>query len=390
MKLYHGDCVEILPALEADSIDAVVTDPPYELTNRVLDFHGCEKCGRRTGGRDGIVTECPRCGGNVSRQRSKQGKGFMGKEWDSTGVAFQPQTWAEILRVAKPGAHMVAFGGTRTYHRMACAIEDAGWQIRDCLMWLYGSGFPKSQDVSKAIDRAAGAQRETTRMPAERMRHSLFKDSTRPYKEAAKANGYHELPGSEPATPEAAQWAGWGTALKPAWEPIILARKPLRGTVAANVLEHGTGGLNIDAARIPTPEPLGRPYGGDNTVYGKFSMPRGTRTGDELAGRWPANVALDETAAETLQESRFYYTSKAPADERPRINGIAHPTVKPLDLIQWLLRLICPRGGTVLDPFAGSGTTGEAAMLEGMQAVLIEREADYLPLILARAEWFKS
>ena len=410
MKLHHGDCVEILPTLEPDSVDAVVTDPPYELA-------------------------------------------FMGKQWDGTGVAFQPQTWAEVLRVAKPGAHMVAFGGTRTFHRMTCAIEDAGWQIRDCLMWLYGSGFPKSQNISKAIDRAAGAQRETVRMPATKMQHSIFgDDNARPYKEAAKVNGFHELAGSVPATPEAQQWDGWGTALKPAWEPIILARKPLSGTVAGNVLAYGTGGLHIDAARIPyvndadtpTQEQWNRMGSsgkvGANGYAGQISQGMKDAYRDGLIpvpkGRWPANVALDETAAEMLDQqtgelsfhpagqfatsksntgtiygngsgiskegtpifgygdhggaSRFYYTSKAPAEERRRINGIAHPTVKPLDLIQWLLKLICPRGGTVLDPFAGSGTTGEAAMLEGMQAVLIEREADYLPLILQRSEWFKS
>lgn len=352
--VHHGDCLEVLPTLAADSIDSIVTDPPY-------------------------------------------GLGFMGKAWDHTvpGVPF----WLEMLRVAKPGAYLAAFGGTRTFHRMACAIEDAGWELRDTLMWVYGSGFPKSH------------------------------------------NG---------------EWGG--TALKPAWEPIILARKPLIGTVEANWRQHGTGALNIDGCRVEGPKgECTRGAGGQNGRYG----PIGAQgfIADDGRGRWPANLVHDgsdevlalfpgapgqiakastsdtqrggqntygvmargsngqEPRADTGSAARFFYCAKASKADRdeglggfskslppsamarvsqlngeentcisntknPRAN--VHPTVKPTELMRWLCRLVTPPGGLVLDPFTGSGSTGRGAIAEGLRFVGIEREAEYVAIAEAR------
>jgi len=364
LTVLHGDCLEVLATLEADSLSACVTDPPYGLS-------------------------------------------FMGRGWDH-GVPGEP-FWVEVLRVLKPGAHIAAFGGTRTYHRLACAIEDAGFEIRDCMMWLYGSGFPKSLDVSKAIDKQHGHWRGRA---GEKVRTD----------QPAKGDEYERTEKGDPitATATATAWQGWGTALKPAWEPIILARKPLLGTVASNVQEHGTGALNVDGCRIGGSKdvpasPRKAAHGGSSGgVYGEYQTPPTNTAGwDRNVGRWPANLLLDEEAAVILDRqsgelssgsrapgvrnglgyhgadgdggpaiigssggaSRFFYTSKASRTER---EGSRHPTVKPLDLMRWLVRLVTPPGGTILDPFAGTGTTGEAALMEGFGAVLIEREAEYV------------
>ena len=324
--LRHGDCRDIMATMDASSVDAIVTDPPYGLA-------------------------------------------FMGKDWDHgvPGVEF----WTEALRVAKPGAHLLAFGGTRTFHRLACAIEDAGWEIRDTIMWVYGSGFPKSHDVSKAIDKAAGAEREVV---------GQRDTKTGSNKETNwKCSSPRIMDVTAPATDAARQWSGWGTALKPAWEPIIVARKPLCGTVAENVLRHGTGGINIDGCRA--------------------------------GARWPANVAHDGIMHE---HGRYFYcakTSKADrndgcegiaevvmdiGDERPsggswerRGRGVTtrsnhHPTVKPTELMRYLVRLVTPPGGVVLDPFCGSGSTGRGAILEGMSFIGIDLDEDYLEIARRR------
>lgn len=379
------------------SVDAIVTDPPYDLL---------------TTSRNGS-----RRINNPDTPAGRTARGFMGKTWDGTGVAFDSQTWAEALRVLKPGGHLLSFGGTRTFHRMTCAIEDAGFEVRDCLMWLYGSGFPKSLDVSKAMDKAAGAEREVVRQ----------------VKRTGKSAGtYGAFAGNNVetscATDLAKQWAGWGTALKPAWEPVILARKPLIGTVVANVTEHGTGALNIDGSRIGTDgevvhAPQSDPTKRKGTVGTDLGITRADVADFQQAqresiertntlGRWPANVLLDEDSAAMLDAasgvttsgaagrrgasgfvdgyksgdytvpygdtggaSRFFYTAKASRTER---NGSTHPTVKPVDLMRYLCRLVTPRGGLVLDPFAGSGTTGQAALAEGFRCILIEREAEYV------------
>jgi DNA modification methylase len=421
VELLHGDCVDLMRAMPDCSVDSIVTDPPYELS-------------------------------------------FMGKTWDGAGIAYSLDMWREALRVLKPGGHLLAFGGTRTYHRMACAIEDAGFEIRDSIHWVYGSGFPKSLNVGKAIDRAAGAEREVV--------------GTKDNKGRVKAEGWGMSdaegdPMTAPATDEAARWEGWGTALKPAHEPIVVARKPLQGTVAGNVLVWGTGGLNIDGCRVgaegatrraSNPKHLGRSDMADFTRgnFGVESVP---------SGRWPANIVLDGAAAAALDQqsgevgslvtgkrgfrrgngsansvglagkknapdgygdkggaSRFFtqadfgpddwpfvYQAKPskrernagldglperPASERyetistlnaehqqrlPAANH--HPTVKPVALMRHLVRLVTPPGGTVLDPFAGSGTTLVAAVLEGMNAIGCEMTDEYLPIIEGRVAW---
>ena len=353
--LFAGDCREVMRTLGNASIDAIVTDPPYEL-------------------------------------------GFMGKAWDRTGIAYDPQVWAEALRVLKPGGHLLAFGGTRTWHRLAAAIEDAGFEIRDSIAWLYGSGFPKSLDVSKAIDKAAGVERKVVGSKLDRPGYHL----SEPGKSNGVLGGGHglhtdaeaRLRASEvtaPATEEAARWQGWGTALKPAFEPIVVARKPFPGTVAANVLANGTGALNIDGCRV-TPAGLDDYGRSANRADGTNSPSRAIFGGlgakptvAHDGGRWPANVTLDESQAEALGEpARFFYCAKASTSERPKVDGKAHATVKPLTLMRWLVRLVTPLGGIVLDPFAGSGTTLEAAYLEGFSSVGIELEDDHVPLINER------
>ena len=343
VTLWHGDCIEVLTTLPDASVDSVVTDPPY-------------------------------------------GIGFMGRKWDKWG-AGEFQSWCEqwsreCLRVLKPGGHMLAFGGTRTWHRLTVAVEDAGFEIRDSIAWMYGSGFPKSLDVSKALDKMAGAERGRKDLQhRKRVSDSIHASGF--------GAGTWAPQDDTPVTLDAQRWQGWGTALKPAFEPIVVARKPLAGTVAANVLAHGTGALNIAACRIGEEE-LRVPARGqvDTDAFGDLG-PLGART---YSGRWPANVILDETQAAELDSgiydmggaSRFFYISKADTSERPRIGGVAHPTVKPLTLMRWLVRLVTPTGGLVLEPFAGSGATVEACLLEGFRCIAIEKDADHLPLITQR------
>jgi len=377
--IHHGDCREVMATLDAESVDAIVSDPPYGLS-------------------------------------------FMGKGWDHgvPGVEF----WTEALRVAKPGAHLLAFGGTRTYHRLACAIEDAGWEIRDCVMWVYGSGFPKSHDVSKAIDKAAGAEREK-RWKAVTANSSVGTLEPRPWLDEARKNGGCFVDGDAPATDAARQWSGWGTALKPAWEPIIVARKPLVGTVAENVLTHGTGAINVDGCRVKTDDSLnGGAYAKNGTERtDEWGASNGFRRNQALeyvqpSGRWPANlihdgseevvglfpVTKDGVSSPNVKgkeaygggfggafhpgyggggsAARFFYCAKASKADRGSDNK--HPTVKPTDLMRYLCRLVTPPGGVVLDPFTGSGSTGKAATLEGFRFIGIEREAEYVQIAKAR------
>jgi len=398
--ILHGDSLEVLKTLEPDSADSVVTDPPYGLA-------------------------------------------FMGKKWDYDVPSVE--LWREVLRVLKPGGHLLSFGGTRTYHRMVVAIEDAGFEIRDQIQWLYGSGFPKSMDISKAIDKAAGAKREVVAAnPNARPK------SQKDYSLDGKAKNFSidVQPITAPATPEAKQWQGFGTALKPANEPVVLARKPLsEKTVAKNVLRWGVGGLNIDGTRIATDELANKVYRnkGDNLSWGG-TYGKGEVKGN-AQGRWPANVILDEDAAAQLDlqsgvsksiggvktnghsgelrmgrtsgeganaggfgdsggASRFFYVAKASKRERNAgLEGMPlkeagikndsgrgfsesdphkkilmqnhHPTVKPIKLMTYLCRLITPPGGTVLDPFMGSGTTGVAANREGFKFIGIELDPEY-------------
>jgi DNA modification methylase len=448
VSILIGDCRERMAELDAASIDSCVCDPPYHLTSIVKRF--------------GAANAAPAKVGKTGAY-ARASRGFMGQTWDGGDVAFQPETWAEVLRVLKPGAHLVAFSGTRTYHRMACAIEDAGFEIRDQLAWAYGSGFPKSHDVAKGFDRAAdyklqSAVRRAAVAAVEAAGLELPGNSKHDWTIGEHAPGnkwwaefQRWLPGltdeqrervegeivttvrkaagwftrgdiydlRAPATPEAAQWQGWGTALKPAWEPICLARKPLQGTVAANMAAHGTGAINIDGCRIE---------GEGNKTFDRGAGDRSReqyRTGTTIGaakpidlGRWPANIIHDgseevlahfpnvKSGSLTAEQqakggfagtvncygtaerggsgsyeanegsaARFFYCAKATTEERGEGNN--HPTVKPIDLMRWLCRLVTPKGGTVLDPFAGSGSTLIAADAEQFHAIGCELSSDY-------------
>ena len=479
-RLLVGNCLDTLKRLADNSIDSIVTDPPYEL-------------------------------------------GFMGKSWDNTGIAFNVDIWQECIRVLKPGGHLLAFSGSRTYHRMAVAIEDAGFEIRDQIMWIYGSGFPKSLDISKAIDKSAGVEREVVgqRIVPDQRGGKINSEATAEFGIPTR-----EVDITAPATAEAKQWQGWGTALKPAHEPIVVARKPLIGTVAETVLKYGTGGINIDASRVGFVSDSDKKESTDknqhadfgtkpmtnNTVYGDYSMIEPKNY--EPTGRFPANVILthnhdcQETGTVTDQPvagkrtatfgtqetqsggdgsggwssspvttttwsctpgcpatqfpsskgtrsemgvgfndsnvygtgdknftsirgyddngsaARFFYCAKASKKERNGgldglptkgkvFNGQSstsagnadgsvedkfttkpaqnfHPTVKPLELMKYLIKLVTPPKGTVLDPFLGSGTTAVAAILEGFDWKGCEMTDDYLPIIKGRVAWARK
>lgn len=374
-----GDGFHFLRDQPENRYDSIVTDPPYALVSIVKRFGDKDrKAWEAIGNNHG--------GGASPYQRASVG--FMGKQWDTGETGFDPAFWVECLRVLKPGAHVVAFGGTRTYHRLACAIEDAGFEIRDSLQWLYGSGFPKSHDVSKGIDRAAGAEREVVGVRSYAGGHVQRSSAN---KLAPPIGTFVRTQDDRletvPSTDAANQWSGWGTALKPACEPICLARKPLsESTVAANVLKWGCGALNIDGCRVHTAGSEAKAYNVKRLKPGATLVAEGGNwrpDGDDAAryegvtkdGRWPANIILDGSDEVVAAfPKRFWYGSKADQDSRL---GSSHPTVKPVDLMQWLVRLVTPPGGLVLDCFAGTGTTAEACFREGMRCMLVEREAEY-------------
>ncbi len=407
-----GDLLDVLPQLAENSVDSVLTDPPYHLTSIV----------KRFGGKNAAAAKVGKTGAYA-----RSSSGFMGQQWDGGDVAFRPETWREIMRVMKPGAYLLAFGGTRTYHRLACAIEDAGFDIRDAIMWHYGSGFPKSHNVSKGIDKAAGAEREvvgTIKKTPSAGSANMNEGWVRPW-----AEGRTTMDITAPATDSAREWQGWGTALKPATEIICLARKPLsEKTVAANVLKWRTGALNIDGCKVAHKEPIKimKKQNQVNSIIGQSGRYEAT-TELKPSGRWPANLVHDgseeviaafpdapgqqrdidphapsskpsvvygkmnregEALAKRRDDSssaaRFFYSAKASARDRL---GSNHPTVKPINLLRYFARLITPPGGVVLDPFAGTGTTGEAAYHEGMRALLIERDPAYQKDIQHRMEF---
>ena len=424
-KLYQGSMLDMLDVIEPNSIDAIVTDPPYEL-------------------------------------------GFMGKSWDSTGIAFQIETWRKCFDVLKPGSYLLAFGGSRTFHRIACAIEDAGFEIRDTIMWLYGSGFPKSMNMGLAVDKKNGVESE---LGGVKPGHEGFVGRTtngdtnfqggmagfdRPWmhdNEKREAYHYKKLPTSE----DAKQWDGWGTALKPAYEPVIVARKPFDGSCVDNILKYGVGGLNIDECRVPSKpgEYDIRHYTNEDCFQNLKPKQSHYQVKPQPEGRFPSNVILtyDDTDKEEVcggmpdvgsgnngtpynyvgnddgSASRYFYCAKASKRDRDegldafpdkfygqsggaqaaiargeayckgsefntaKVRKNTHPTVKPVSLMQYLIRLVTPKGGIVLDPFNGSGSTGKAAMYENHDRnaeytyIGVELTPEYLPISDARIRY---
>lgn len=432
MKSYHlmqGNCLEVLKGLEDNSIDSVVTDPPYGLSEQPDMIKVLQAW--------------------MSGEEYLQGKGFMGKEWDS--FVPGPALWKEVYRVLKPGGHIVAFSGSRTYDLTVLAIRLAGFEIRDMIAWIYGSGFPKSHDVSKAIDKHFNSEKKEIGRQMGKGGENVNRLSRGGLGDDETAKGCgafgigakqiaKEIPVTAPATPEALQWDGWGTALKPSIEPVVLARKPLIGTVAENVLTHGTGALNIKASRIEylsekdkaSATPQGActshdsgaiPNIGQSSERIEFERP-------EQLGRWPANLIHDgspevlagfpttksaasktdkpayegETGVTTFlrghsnagnqradegSAARFFYCSKTSKKDRQEGLGDeknTHPTVKPTDLMRYLCKLITPPGGVILDPFMGSGSTGKGAVLEGFVFIGIDMDASYCEIAEKRIE----
>lgn len=411
MMVINCNCLDLLRTLPDNSIDSIVTDPPYGL------------------GKEPDALQMLR-DWMESGHHDVKGRGFMGKEWDA--FVPQPVIWAECLRVLKPGGHLLSFAGTRTQDLMALGLRIAGFEIRDVIAWVYGSGFPKSMDVSKAIDNAAGAEREVighkdnkARAPAD------------VYAGQWNTDGRGD-PITAPATPAAQQWQGWGTALKPAMEPITVARKPLAGTVADTVTKYGTGAINIDGCRVGMPdgETISTGFAkskkaGVNNAHDGWQRPwqqdveyvadkitAATDRANDL-GRWPANLIQDGAADDLLgHAARFFYCPKASKADRNygcdslpeataaemvdrtegsdgmnspragagRTSGArnTHPTVKPIELMRYLCRLVTPPGGTVLDPFSGSGTTGVAAVWEGFNFIGAEMEEKSAEIANAR------
>lgn len=393
IDLRLGDCLEVLKTIPDNSVDSVVCDPPYHLTS--------------TKGGD---------------------KGFMGKEWDGGDIAFRTDVWKECLRVLKPGGHLLAFGGSRTYHRLAVAVEDAGFEIRDQIMWVFGSGFPKSHNIGKAIDKIQGNEREVVGEDSRSSKNACWGKAD---PESPNYDGSTYGVGQWNITKGNSDWEGWGSALKPAHEPIVMARKPLsEKSIAENVLKWGTGGINIDGCRISIGDEkiprLNVPYehkannnfgGGNDGRFGTTTMSQ-----ENVEGRFPANIMFDEEAGKLLDEqsgksktkpnknykhsntntdsntftnrgtytprkdeggaSRYFYCPKVSKKERGQGNN--HPTLKPIKLMEYLITLITPQNGVVLDCFMGSGSTGIAAKNLGFNFIGIEKEPEYMEIAKQR------
>ena len=409
MLLLNGCCRKEMKKLQRQKImvDAIVTDPPYHLTSIVERFGKEDSAPAKD--KDGAF--------------KRQSVGFMGKEWDGGDIAFDPMTWSLCLGLLKPGGHLIAFSASRNYHRMAVAIENAGFEIRDQIMWLYGSGFPKSLNIGKAVDKKQGNERESMGMYDPR---SLQDGANR----TERAIGNQQVANYESSMVERtkgnSEWEGWGTALKPAHEPIVLARKPLsEKSIVDNVLKWGTGAINIDGCRIEGDSDAKTRVRKAGSEFGQNSGWNDHKNVDTIydpsKGRYPANLIHDG-----LQEewARYFYCPKTSTEERNRgLEGFSakpiawgnqakaelkrgnlnfaadgdgtkhnkvamrlntHPTVKPVELMKYLCRLVTPKGGTVLDPFMGSGSTGIAAKDEGFDFIGIEKEPEYYDIAEAR------
>ena len=365
-------------ATEGVQFDACVTDPPYHLS--IAKRFGRKNSAPLKGGESGSA--------NPYRAMAN---GFMGQDWDGGGVAFDADTWRVVYNVLKPGGYLVAFGSTRTFHRLAVAIEDAGFEIRDTISWVFGTGFPKSTSVGRGIQglRQGSARYSGRTMPSAEggaVPGSLLREM---------ATGEWTGRTVEITDPDAQRWNGYGTALKPAYEPIIIARKPLsEGSVAKNVLKHGTGGLNIDGCRVTGADgterwPANIIHDGSDAVISSFSSPTTEATTRDqrrpiLRSHPTPSNGMDATVApnDAINPARFFYCAKASASDRG--SGNHHPTVKPNNLMRYLVRLVTPPGGTVLDPFLGSGSTGKAALEEGFGIVGCELMPDYVRIARSR------
>ena len=397
-QIIHGDCLQVLRTFPNNMVDSVVTDPPYGLS-REPDIS--EVLIKWLTGED----------------YTHRGGGFMGKTWDS--FVPGPSVWREVYRVLKPGGHALVFAGTRTQDLMTIALRLAGFEIRDVIEWLYFSGFPKSLDISKAFDKRAGAEREI--VATVKKLQSYGYEGNNVYGSDIDREGVMKI--TAPATDLAKKWNGWGTALKPAHEPIILARKPLDGTVADNVERWGTGAINIDGCRIAFDGDKPKETTNQNIRNGAYKSDNSERERDTLyvpseKGRFPANCVTTEPDAffgkyfnvtppelskkaskrdrnSDWQGNEISLTPKKLVEHtnkhnisalgRETVNRNNHPTVKPTDLMAWLVRLVTPPGGIVLDPFAGSGSTLVAARREGFGFIGIEREPEYVEIARKRA-----
>lgn len=381
-KIYNGDMLDMLQVIEPESIDAIVCDPPYEL-------------------------------------------GFMNKSWDSTGIAFKKETWQNCFEVLKPGGYLLAFGGSRTYHRIACAIEDAGFEIRDCVMYLYGCGFSKSYNIGLAINKKNGVDNRTGNIRTDGVNNQNicydFKAMKPKFEERIAQN----------------EWQGWGTCLKPAYEPIIVARKPFKGSVVDNIIKYRVGGINIDGCKIGNEKRTQFCGKSNGRIYSEYYQKNAHF--ETVEGRLPANVITDgseevakgmpnSTSTPIAEESamRYFYSAKASKkdrdegldafEERKTTDGCIranvetarkfgansalrkniHPTCKPTELMQYLVRLVSPKGATILDPFMGSGSTGKAVMFENRERdanykfIGIELTDEYLPIAQARIEYARD
>lgn len=382
-RIIEGDCIEVMRAAKQDSVHALICDPPY-----AIEFMGktWDSPKRMVGDATGISGGFSRIPAGTPRPDMKRSDPVLFQQWC--------EAWAtEALRVLKPGGHMLAFGSPRTYHRLTTGLEDAGFEIRDCIMWTYATGMPKGRDLGRQIDKALGAVgpvvEETTddgMAGWNGYRHGQYNDAA----ETREVRG----PGCDESEP----WHGWSSTLKPFYEPIVLARRPFKGPLFRNVLEHGTGGLNIKGCTIPHADAAdldasrqknpGKSEGVTSDVYGA-GRPQQSVNDD---GRWPANLMIDESVAAELDAfSRFLYIAKPSTKERraglDESHG-KHPTVKPIALMRELARLVTPPSGVILDPFCGSGTTGCAAMLEGFKFIGIETDPEHVRIAQARvAHW---
>ena len=391
--IYHGNMLDMLDFISPNSIDSIVTDPPYGLTSITKRF-GKETSSYYRVGKDGAF--------------ARLSKGFMGKEWDGSGIEYNVETWKKCFEILKPGGYLLAFGGSRTFHKIASSIENAGFEIRDCIMWLYGSGFPKSMNISKGIEakekygKANTVVKRLVEQNCEGDEYRIKQTNNGAMGELIETTRKHYIPHTSLSN----QWNGWGTCLKPAYEPIIIARKPFKGSLVDNVITNGVGGINIDECktnegRFPSNVVLTFDESDYSEVCG--NLPNGKKNGS-ITKRYKMNNQVYGNYGECNtfkayddegNASRYFYCAKASRKDRDEGLGFrnTHPTIKPTELMQYLVRLVTPKGGIICDPFMGSGSTGKAVMYENQERnanykfIGIEITEEYLPISEARLKY---